>query len=64
MPFNTSDFFSTYLRQPKGQGFWMFVVQTFDGNVEFDFNGTFTAAKAACRKAFKGQDVIEVRVLG
>ena len=46
---DTSRFYRSHLKQPKGRGGWLFEDQ--DGNIVFSFNGTYTEAKRAAQNS-------------
>lgn len=52
--FDTSQFVRSHAREPKGRGGWLFA--TCFGEV-LNFNGTYTEARAAARRARPEVDV-------
>ena len=59
MYINTRQFEAAHGRKPRGTGDWAFVGYGTEGPI-FWFNGSYTAAKAAAKRHFRGLSEIVV----
>lgn len=62
--FNDSEYRWEYGHPPRGRGYWWFFFE----DMEFSYRGTYTEARAACRRYIKSvaphgyKEIVEVRV--